>query len=73
MAETEGGAKADRMAELQAEVTALFHRYVHAEGNAYFAGRVLEAGRVLADFTGEFQKWQAVAIEALTRTDGTAR
>jgi hypothetical protein len=65
MAETEGGAKADRMAELQAALTALFHSYVHAEGNAHFAGRVLEAGRVLADFTGEFQKWQAIAIEAL--------
>jgi hypothetical protein len=70
MSQTEGGAKADRMAELQSEVTALFHRYVHAEGNDRFAGRVLEAGRVLADFTGEFQKWQAVAIAALTRSPG---
>lgn len=68
MAETDGGAKADRMAALQAEVTALFHDYVHAEGNDRFAGRVLEAGRVLADVNAEFQKWQAVALEVLTRS-----
>ena len=72
MSATEGGAKADRMAELQSQVTALFHDYVHAEGNERFVGRVLEAGRVLADFNGEFQKWQAVAIEALTQSDGDA-
>lgn len=70
--QTDGGAKADRMAELQDRITELFHRYVHAEGNDRFAGRVLEAGRVLADFTGEFQKWQAVAIEALTRSTDAA-
>jgi hypothetical protein len=70
MAENDGGAKADRMAELEAQVTEIFHRYVHAEGNDRFADRVLEAGRVLANFNAEFQKWQAVAIEALTRAGG---
>lgn len=69
---TEARAKADRMAGLEEQLTALFHDYVHAEGNDRFAGRVLEAGRVLADFTGEFQKWQAVALEALTRSADAA-
>jgi hypothetical protein len=63
----EARAKADRMELLQKQLTALFHDYVHEAGNDQFAGRVLEAGRVLADFTGEFQKWQAVALAALTR------
>ena len=62
--------KAERMAALQAQIVALFHDYVQAEGNEGFAARVLEAGRVLADFNGEFQKWQALAIEALTRAGG---
>lgn len=70
MSEMDGPARADRMAELQERLTALFHDYVHAEGNDRFATRVLEAGRVLADFNGEFQKWQAVALEALTRSAG---
>jgi hypothetical protein len=66
MAET----KSDRMATLQSQVTALFNDYIQAEGNDGFPARVLEAGRVLADFNGEFQKWQALAIEALTRAGG---
>jgi hypothetical protein len=63
----EARAKAERTEILQSRLTALFHDYVHAAGNDQFAGRVLEAGRVLADFTGEFQKWQAAALAALTR------
>ncbi|HEY3919568.1 MAG TPA: hypothetical protein VGL83_17400 [Stellaceae bacterium] len=70
MADRDEPAKAERMTELQERVTALFRDYVHAEGDGRFASRVLEAGRVLADVNGEFQKWQATALEALTRSAG---
>jgi hypothetical protein len=63
---TEAHAKADRMEALSRQITELFHGYVHTEGNAGFARRVIEAGRVLADFNAEFQRWQAIAMKALT-------